>query len=290
MLPLTHAVLAGEPVMVPGCLDVPHSLTYLPDLVQTLVTLGATEAAFGRAWHVPNPPAISLGSFVEALARAAGQPVSAQPIPAEALAQAADHDPAARELAELAYIYFEPFVVDVSAFATSFGAAATPLEAALAPRGRPESTSNRSGKLMSRRIAYAYWGLTAAFCLLVTVTGLGDLTGAEVVVQDLLQLGYPAHLATFLGVAKLLGVAALLAPGLPRLKEWAYAGYAFDFIGAIYSALALGIVDSDVAMAAGSLALLAAAYIAYRLAERAGVPPGLVRARPRGAPVAGARR
>lgn len=142
---------------------------------------------------------------------------------------------------------------------------------------------------MSRPIAYTYWGLTAAFALLMTVTGLGDLTGAEVVVRDLVQLGYPEHLATFLGVAKLLGVAALLVPGLPRLKEWAYAGYAFDLVGAIYSALALGILDGDVAMAAGSLALLAAGYVGYRLAERAGVAPGLLRIRSVGAPVAGAR-
>jgi hypothetical protein len=129
---------------------------------------------------------------------------------------------------------------------------------------------------MNRRIVYIYWGLTAAFALLMTITGLGDLTGSEVVVQDLLQLGYPAHLATFLGVAKLLGVVALLAPGLPRLKEWAYAGYAFDLIGAIYSALALNILDSDLAMAAGALALLVAAYISYRLATQAGVRPGLL--------------
>lgn len=139
---------------------------------------------------------------------------------------------------------------------------------------------------MNRRTAYTYWILTALFAVLMTMTGLGDLTGAEVVLRDLEQLGYPAHLALFLGIAKLLGVAALLAPGLPRLKEWAYAGYAFDLIGAIYSALILGIVDSDVAMATGSLVLLIAAYVSYRLAERAGIAPGLIRLRSQRTPVA----
>jgi uncharacterized membrane protein YphA (DoxX/SURF4 family) len=127
------------------------------------------------------------------------------------------------------------------------------------------------------RIRYAYWITTGLFAVLATLTGLGDLTGAEVVVSDLIQLGYPAHLATFLGIAKLLGVAALLAPGLPRLKEWAYAGFCFDFVGAIYSALALGIVDADLAMATGSLVLAMAAYLTYRLMQREGLPVGLIR-------------
>lgn len=60
---------------------------------------------------------------------------------------------------------------------------------------------------MNRWNAYAYWSLTAALCLFITFSALGDITSAEVVVRDLRQLGYPAHLAPFLGVAKLLAVA-----------------------------------------------------------------------------------
>ena len=129
---------------------------------------------------------------------------------------------------------------------------------------------------MNRRNAYAYWSLTATLCLFITFSALGDLLSTEVVVRDLLQLGYPAHLAPFLGAAKLLAVAALLAPGLPRLKEWAYAGLSFDLLGAIYSALAIGVLDSDVAMASVALALLAAAYVSFRLAVAASVAPGLL--------------
>lgn len=129
---------------------------------------------------------------------------------------------------------------------------------------------------MNRRLALIYRSLTAVICLFLSFSALGDLAGTEVVVRDLQQLGYPAHLAFFLGVAKLLGVAALLAPGLPRLKEWAYAGLSFDLIGAIYSALAIGVLDSDVALASVALALLAAAYVSFRLAGRAGIAPGLI--------------
>ena len=49
------------------------------------------------------------------------------------------------------------------------------------------------------------------------------------------HLGYPAYLATILGVWKLLGSTAILSPGHPRLKEWAYAGMFFTLTGAALS-------------------------------------------------------
>src|SRR5580658_351005 len=37
-------------------------------------------------------------------------------------------------------------------------------------------------------------------------------------------LGYPLYFFFILGIWKALGAIAILAPGYPRLKEWAYAG------------------------------------------------------------------
>jgi hypothetical protein len=54
------------------------------------------------------------------------------------------------------------------------------------------------------------------------------------------ELGYPAYFVTILGIAKLLGGTAILAPRFPRLKEWAYAGIAFDLLGASASHAAVG--------------------------------------------------
>jgi uncharacterized membrane protein YphA (DoxX/SURF4 family) len=48
----------------------------------------------------------------------------------------------------------------------------------------------------------------------------------------MVQLGYPIYLLTILGIWKVLGGIALLAPRFPRLKEWAYAGTLFDLTGA----------------------------------------------------------
>jgi len=60
------------------------------------------------------------------------------------------------------------------------------------------------------------------------------------------HLGYPKYFTPFIGVAKILGVIAILIPAFPRIKEWAYAGLAFDLIGALYSNIANG--DANVKM------------------------------------------
>ena len=50
----------------------------------------------------------------------------------------------------------------------------------------------------------------------------------------------PVYFLVILGVWKVLAAVAVLAPGLPRLKEWAYAGLVFNFTGAAASHLAVG--------------------------------------------------
>jgi len=53
-------------------------------------------------------------------------------------------------------------------------------------------------------------------------------------------LGYPVYFIPFIGVAKILGVLAIIIPGYPKIKEWAYAGLMFDLAGASYSIIASG--------------------------------------------------
>ena len=78
------------------------------------------------------------------------------------------------------------------------------------------------------------------------------------------HLGYPPYLLMFLGTAKMLGVAAVLTPGVRRLKEWAFAGLTFDLTGALYSHLSVGDPASVWMPAAVGLALMAGSYVAYR--------------------------
>ena len=80
------------------------------------------------------------------------------------------------------------------------------------------------------------------------------------------HLGYPPYLLVFLGTAKILGVAAVLTPGMPRLKEWAFAGLTFDLTGALYSHLSVGDPASAWMPAAIGMVLMAASYVVYRTA------------------------
>ena len=57
---------------------------------------------------------------------------------------------------------------------------------------------------------------------------------------DMQHLGYPTYFLDVLGFWKVFGVLAILSPGLPRIKEWAYAGLMFDVIGASSSRLFIG--------------------------------------------------
>jgi hypothetical protein len=92
--------------------------------------------------------------------------------------------------------------------------------------------------------------------LLVAGAAFSELLGAEPVVRSLQTLGYPMYLMPVLGVTKLLAVVALLAP-VPRwVREWAYAGLAFDFALATVSFLFVGqALLPDVALAPGYLVL-----------------------------------
>ncbi|HMF42365.1 MAG TPA: DoxX family protein [Polyangia bacterium] len=77
--------------------------------------------------------------------------------------------------------------------------------------------------------------------------GRSGLVAGTPVVDVVTSLGYPIFVLTILGVWKVLGGATLLAPGLPRLKEWAYAGIVFELTAAAASLLVRGYGVGDVA-------------------------------------------
>lgn len=94
----------------------------------------------------------------------------------------------------------------------------------------------------------AYWTATAVIAAEFATGGVSDILHLPPFAPALIQLGYPAYVGVILGTWKLLGTAAVLAPGLPRLKEWAYAGMIFDLTGAVASYLATGGGAADVAV------------------------------------------
>lgn len=79
----------------------------------------------------------------------------------------------------------------------------------------------------------AYWVTTGLLALLSLFAGFAYLSGGSQAVEGFAHVGYPQQLRVLLGIAKVLGVLALLAPRLPKLKEWAYAGFTFAWIAAL---------------------------------------------------------
>ena len=75
-----------------------------------------------------------------------------------------------------------------------------------------------------------YWTFTGLFALIMLSSGIPNLMATKEWIDLFAGLGYPNYLLPFLGAAKVAGAIVILAPGLPRLKEWAYAGFFFDLI------------------------------------------------------------
>jgi uncharacterized membrane protein YphA (DoxX/SURF4 family) len=105
-----------------------------------------------------------------------------------------------------------------------------------------------------------YWVTTALAALLFTVPGVGLLGRVSHFTDDMAHLGYPLYFLTFLGVWKVLGSVAIVAPGFPRLKEWAYAGMIFDLSGAVVSRAVMGDGASKVIMPLVAGCLVAASW------------------------------
>lgn len=78
----------------------------------------------------------------------------------------------------------------------------------------------------------AYWGATGVVTIVPLLAAFAYLTTSPEAVENFRHVGYPQQLRVLLGVAKLAGAIVLLLPRLPRLKEWAYAGFTFMWIAA----------------------------------------------------------
>ncbi len=109
----------------------------------------------------------------------------------------------------------------------------------------------------------AYWIVTVLMAALMVISGVPDVIAHPEAVKIFQHLGYPQYLLPFIGVAKILGVIAVLYPGFPRLKEWAYAGLAFDLIGAFYSHISVGDPASSWVFPIIGLALVMGSYFLY---------------------------
>jgi hypothetical protein len=89
-----------------------------------------------------------------------------------------------------------------------------------------------------KRDKIIYWVTTGILSAAMLMSAILYLTKSEELREGFRTLGYPEYLMGVLGIAKLLGAVVLLAPVWDNLKEWAYAGFAFVFIGATWTHVA----------------------------------------------------
>jgi hypothetical protein len=120
-----------------------------------------------------------------------------------------------------------------------------------------------------KKPATPYWILTGLMAALMLAASVPDVLQLPLAVATFMHLGYPTYLLPFIGTAKIMGVVVIILPGLPRLKEWAYAGLVFDLVGALYSHLSVGDAADSWLPAALGLLLAVASYALHRQLARA---------------------
>ncbi len=121
-----------------------------------------------------------------------------------------------------------------------------------------------------KRINILYWIFTILLAVFMIFTAYDNVLVGEnsvKLIHDNMQ--YPKYIIPFLGIAKCLAAIVILIPGIPRLKEWAFAGFAFDMAGAMYSSIALGAAFKDWVWFLLFFAIEAAAYIVLRMRQKA---------------------
>jgi nucleoside-diphosphate-sugar epimerase len=122
---------AGRRADFLGNPDLAHTYSYVPDVAAGLATLGTDERAIGQVWHLPGPETVTTRALLDLVAGEVGHPVGVRSVPKLAVRALGLVNPMMRELAEMAYEFDEPFVLDTTKYESVFGASGTSLPAAI---------------------------------------------------------------------------------------------------------------------------------------------------------------
>ena len=121
-------VIAGRKVSLLGSLDVPHVITYMPDVAATITATITRADTAGCTWLVPNAPAVTQRQIVESLARAAGTTAKVSTVPRVAITLGGVVVPLLRELKETWYQFAEAWTTDSTRTEQELGVTATPVD------------------------------------------------------------------------------------------------------------------------------------------------------------------
>jgi nucleoside-diphosphate-sugar epimerase len=129
---ITPAYRKGRTAYVPAALDAPHTWTNVEDVARLLVVGVGDERAWGRAWHVPSAPAVSIRTLAGLAATQLGATPKLRSVPGPVFRTLGLAVPMLRELRETQHQFRRPFVLDSSAAESTFGLVPQPLEASVA--------------------------------------------------------------------------------------------------------------------------------------------------------------
>lgn len=113
-----------------------------------------------------------------------------------------------------------------------------------------------------KTIKIFYWVVTILFSLSMLFSGITEVLQIEQAKEVMKHLGYPIYVNTIIGTAKILGVIAILQWKFKTIKEWAYAGFTIDIIGAAASMFFAG---DGIFMALSTMPFLAVMFASYFL-------------------------
>ncbi|WP_340200887.1 DoxX family protein [Ascidiimonas sp. W6] len=114
----------------------------------------------------------------------------------------------------------------------------------------------------NKNIRIIYFVSTGLLTALMLFSAGMEFFNHEEMVKEFVKLGYPPYIIYPLGVAKILGLIAILTKKSQTLKEWAYAGFFFDVLLAAAAHLYIG--DGDFGGAVLGMLLILTSYFSEK--------------------------
>lgn len=127
-------LLAGKAVSIAGDIDVPHTYGFVDDVARGLITLGRNADAHGDVWHIPAAPTLTHRDLMTLAFEANGTPpkIRGSKVSGLFIRGIGRFQPDVGEVAEMMYIFEQPFVVSHAKYEAAFGVEVTPHDVALA--------------------------------------------------------------------------------------------------------------------------------------------------------------
>jgi hypothetical protein len=117
---------------------------------------------------------------------------------------------------------------------------------------------------MRLKTSTLYWSVTIIFCLAMFMDGIGGITKQEAGQEVMRHLGYPIYTMVIFGIAKILGALAILQTRYQTIKEWAYAGFIINGVGAFASLVAVGDAGAGLVFPLIYLAITLLSWFAWK--------------------------